>query len=94
VRVCIFAFDMLYFNGESLVRMPFRQRRQILIDNFPASAGQFQLATSMCTSDTDEIQSFLDEAVKGFLYFVFAFYMVSRKLRRTYGENIGYGCDV
>ena len=40
VRVCIFAFDLLYFNGESLVRRSFRERRQILADNFIPKPGK------------------------------------------------------
>ena len=36
VQVCVFAFDLLYLNGESLVTKPFEDRRQMLRDNFKA----------------------------------------------------------
>uniref|UniRef100_A0A0K0FVE6 DNA ligase n=1 Tax=Strongyloides venezuelensis TaxID=75913 RepID=A0A0K0FVE6_STRVS len=65
VTVCVFFFDLLYFNGEPLVRKTFRERRQVLRDNFKEVPGVFSFATSMDTNDTDEIQKFLDEAVKG-----------------------------
>jgi hypothetical protein len=29
VHVCLFAFDLLYLNGESLVKRPFIERRQL-----------------------------------------------------------------
>ena len=34
VQVCVFAFDLLYLNGESLVKKTFEDRRQMLRDNF------------------------------------------------------------
>ena len=36
VQVCVFAFDLLYLNGESLVTKSFEERRQMLRDNFKA----------------------------------------------------------
>merc|ERR1712212_1073680 len=36
VQVCVFAFDLLYLNGESLVKKTFEDRRQMLRDNFKA----------------------------------------------------------
>ncbi|CEF69537.1 DNA ligase 1 [Strongyloides ratti] len=65
VTVCIFFFDLLYFNGEPLVKKTFRERRQILRDNFKEVPGVFSFATSLDTTDTEEINNFLDEAVKG-----------------------------
>uniref|UniRef100_A0A0N4ZE47 DNA ligase n=1 Tax=Parastrongyloides trichosuri TaxID=131310 RepID=A0A0N4ZE47_PARTI len=65
VTVCVFFFDLLYFNGEPLVKKNFRERRQILRDNFKEVPGVFSFATSMDTTDTEEIAKFLDEAVKG-----------------------------
>lgn len=48
-----------------MIRDSFRQRRQVLRDNFQPVEGFFGLAKSLDTSETDEIGQFLDEAFKG-----------------------------
>ena len=65
VEVCIFAFDLLFLNGRSLVRLPFRERRAELRRHFQADPGKLAFATAKDTTDTDEIAVFLDEAVRG-----------------------------
>nr|CDS26305.1 DNA ligase 1 [Hymenolepis microstoma] len=65
VRVCIFAFDLLYLNGVSLTEQPLRKRRELLWMVFPTLPGRFVFATSLDSSDTDEISRFMSEAVKG-----------------------------
>ena len=42
VQVCVFAFDLLYLNGESLVKKTFEDRRQMLRDNFKAGINSFK----------------------------------------------------
>lgn len=64
VQVCVYAFDMLYLNGESLVREPFSKRRELLRESFTELEGQFMFATYMDTSNTDEISEFLDQSIK------------------------------
>uniref|UniRef100_A0A6I8SX70 DNA ligase n=1 Tax=Xenopus tropicalis TaxID=8364 RepID=A0A6I8SX70_XENTR len=64
VQVCVYAFDMLYLNGESLVKEPFAKRRQLLRDSFLETEGEFMFATYMDTSNTDEISEFLDQSIK------------------------------
>lgn len=58
-------FDLLYFNGESLVRKPFSKRRDLLRSNFNEVPGEWQHATSLDTNTMEELQMFLDEAIKG-----------------------------
>ncbi|KAI9826287.1 MAG: hypothetical protein M1832_000204 [Thelocarpon impressellum] len=64
VKVCVFAFDLLFLNGESVVKKTFRERRQLLHDAFAEVEGEFAFATYMNTSELDEIQTFLDQSVK------------------------------
>ncbi|CAD5231739.1 unnamed protein product [Bursaphelenchus xylophilus] len=65
IQVCIFLFDLLYLNGESLVRRPFRERRDLLKKTFKEVEGNVMFATFLDTEDTDEIAQFLEDAVKG-----------------------------
>ncbi|KAH9858176.1 ATP-dependent DNA ligase [Lenzites betulinus] len=64
VRVCLFAFDLLYLNGEPLLQKDFQERRELLQTHFHAVPGEFQFATSSDCETTDEIQAFLEESVK------------------------------
>jgi len=64
VRVQLFAFDILYFNGESLLSRSLAERRQILYNNFTPTPGKLSMATSMNSRELDDIQHFLDQSVK------------------------------
>lgn len=64
VKVCVFAFDLLYLNGEALVEKSFRERRELLHSAFEPIEGEFGFATFMVGRELDEIQLFLDESVK------------------------------
>lgn len=64
VKVCVFAFDLLYLNGEAVVEKSLRERRDLLSTAFVPTEGEFQLATHMNGQELDEIQTFLDESVK------------------------------
>ena len=61
----MFAFDLLYLNGESLIREPFRRRRELLHSAFKKVPGEFIFATARDCNDTEEIQEFLEESIKG-----------------------------
>ncbi|KAF2788992.1 ATP-dependent DNA ligase [Melanomma pulvis-pyrius CBS 109.77] len=64
VQVCVFAFDILYLNGEALVNKPFRERRKHLQSAFAPVEGEFALAKYGNTSELEEIQILLEESVK------------------------------
>lgn len=64
VKVCVFAFDLLYLNGEAVVKKPLRERRELLTQSFVPVEGEFAFATFMNGQELDEIQVFLDESVK------------------------------
>eukprot|EP01018_Ginkgo_biloba_P020633 Gb_15949 [translate_table: standard] len=63
VQVCVFAFDLLYLNGQELLQQQLKARRELLYDSFQEVAGEFQLATATESNDLEEIQKFLQEAV-------------------------------
>ncbi|VUC21423.1 unnamed protein product [Clonostachys rosea] len=64
VKVCVFAFDLLYMNGEAVVEKSLRERRDLLREAFIPVEGEFAFATSMNGQELDEIQVFLDDSVK------------------------------
>ncbi|VVC39208.1 Hypothetical protein CINCED_3A009946 [Cinara cedri] len=65
VQVCVYMFDLLYLNGESLVKRPFCDRRKLLKENFIVQQDLFMLATSLDTTVIEEVQEFLEESIKG-----------------------------
>lgn len=64
VKVCVFAFDLLYLNGAPVVEKSLRERRDLLKDAFIPIEGEFAFATYMNGQELDEIQTFLDDSVK------------------------------
>ncbi|XP_058868385.1 DNA ligase 1 isoform X1 [Acipenser ruthenus] len=64
VQVCVYAFDLLYLNGESLVRQPLSRRRSLLKDSFVEKEGEFVFACAIDSDNTDAIAEFLEQSVK------------------------------
>ncbi|KAM4552272.1 DNA ligase 1 [Odontesthes bonariensis] len=64
VQVCVYAFDLLYLNGESLVRQPLCRRRALLREGFSEVEGEFRFASFMDSSNTDAIAEFLEQSVR------------------------------
>lgn len=64
VKVCVFAFDILFLNGEATVKRSLRERRQLLHAAFEPVEGEFAFAQFGNTKEIDEIQILLDESVK------------------------------
>ncbi|KAJ8268536.1 hypothetical protein COCON_G00137080 [Conger conger] len=64
VQVCVYAFDLLYLNGESLVKEPLSRRRALLKESFEAREGEFVFAQALDTDSTDTIGEFLEQSVR------------------------------
>jgi DNA ligase-1 len=58
IPVRLYLFDVLYLNGESLISLPYLQRRQILAEN----AGDIPLTTQIVTDNRKDAEKFLKEA--------------------------------
>lgn len=68
VQVIVQAFDLMYFNGKSLLTTRLEERREIMKTNFLPVQGKFQYATALDfveDGDTTALEQFLDAAVKG-----------------------------
>ncbi|KAL2651262.1 hypothetical protein R1flu_019390 [Riccia fluitans] len=63
VKVCIFAFDLLYINGRNLLNEQLIVRREELYNSFIEVKGEFSFATATNTREVDEMQKFLDAAI-------------------------------
>ncbi|KAJ5212437.1 DNA ligase [Penicillium cinerascens] len=64
VKVCVFAFDLLFFNDEPCVKKSLRERRELLHNSFRPTEGEFQFAQFGDTNVLDEIQNLLEDSVK------------------------------
>lgn len=64
VKVCVFAFDLLYLDGEALVNKPFRERREHMYSAFEEIEGEFIFAKYGNTREIEEIQTLLEDSVK------------------------------
>lgn len=64
VKVCVFAFDLLYLDGEALVNKPFRERREHMYSAFEEIEGEFIFAKYGNSREIEEIQTLLEDSVK------------------------------
>eukprot|EP01105_Mastigella_eilhardi_P013329 TRINITY_DN3032_c0_g1_i1.p1 TRINITY_DN3032_c0_g1~~TRINITY_DN3032_c0_g1_i1.p1 ORF type:complete len:883 (-),score=260.58 TRINITY_DN3032_c0_g1_i1:76-2724(-) len=64
IKVCMFSFDILFLNGESLLKRTLNERRQILWQSFTPIEGEFAFATYKNIVDTADMQPFFQEAVQ------------------------------
>jgi len=65
VKVCVYAFDLLYLNGESYLQRPLSARREALHNSFEVLPHEFQFAVSSDAADVEELQGFLEASIKG-----------------------------
>ena len=59
IPVRLYLFDVLFLNGESLVSLPYLQRRRILAEN----AGEIALTTQIVTNKKAVAEKFLNKAI-------------------------------
>ncbi|KAK6205317.1 ATP-dependent DNA ligase [Scheffersomyces amazonensis] len=108
VHICLFAFDLLYYNNEALITHSLTDRRSIMHENLTTIEGKFQFATAKNSSNLDELQVFLDQSVKdaceGLMVKMLngkdSFYEPSKrsrnwlKLKKDYLEGVGDSLDL
>lgn len=65
VNVCLFAFDLMYLNGEPLLNRPFRERRGLLRSMFQEKQYRFTWVKSIdaTSQDAETVQEFLKSAI-------------------------------
>jgi DNA ligase 1 len=62
--VCVFAFDLLFLNGKSLLQETLRSRRDLLRRCFQAVKGEFAFASGTDCTDPEDIPRLLELAVR------------------------------
>jgi DNA ligase 1 len=63
-KICICAFDMLYLNNQSLLKLPLISRRTSLRQSFKEIEQKFMFAHFQDMSKFDEVRQFLDQSVQ------------------------------
>ncbi|OWA53661.1 DNA ligase 1 [Hypsibius exemplaris] len=105
VQVCLYAFDLLLLNGEPLISKPLHERQALLRENFVPSEGEFMFATSLASSDAEDIQTFMNEAIQNrceglMVKASHAPYEIDKrsnkwfKLKKDYLDTVGDSVDV
>ncbi|CAG8591637.1 11178_t:CDS:2, partial [Diversispora eburnea] len=64
VRVCIFVFDLMYLNGEPLLKSSLRHRLELLRNNFLQIPNYFEFVKQIESSDPEEIQEFFKNSTE------------------------------
>ncbi|KAG4218210.1 hypothetical protein PC116_g33310, partial [Phytophthora cactorum] len=65
IDVCLFSFDLMYLNGQSLLDRPFRERRSLLRSLFTEIPHHFTWVKSLdaTSQDSDAVLDFFKQAI-------------------------------
>ncbi|KXS11631.1 ATP-dependent DNA ligase [Gonapodya prolifera JEL478] len=63
--VCVYPFDLLYLNGESLMQKPLRERLHLLHASFSPVRHRFQFTNQLLDAAQDDVETFLSDALAG-----------------------------
>ncbi|KAG5498847.1 hypothetical protein JKF63_03136 [Porcisia hertigi] len=63
IPVCVFAFDILYFNGESQLEKTLQQRRELLWRYIRPQPAKLSFATYLDTDNVENVQKFLEKSI-------------------------------
>lgn len=63
VLVCVFAFDILYLNGNPTLNLPLCERRKLLHSSIKPITGKIEFATSMDSDCIEDIEKFLEQSI-------------------------------
>jgi DNA ligase-1 len=106
VKVQLFPFDMLYYNGKSLMQTEFIKRRELLHQAFEQIEGVLQFSTFIDGQDEKTISKFLPQAINDCceglmakpLYGKDSYYVPDKrkwiKLKKDYMEGAGDTMDL
>jgi DNA ligase 1 len=107
IQICLFSFDLLFLNGESLLDETLLKRREILFSSFQPVENQFQFATHLDSKNPEEIQDFMTQSVnhlcegimvksliKDSIYFPAKRSMNWLKLKKDYMNGVGDSLDL
>lgn len=64
VQVCVFAFDILYFDSEELLNQKLRDRRQLLFSNFNEVDDKFKFVNSLECKSVEDIDGHFKQAIQ------------------------------
>jgi len=87
IPVVVRIFDIIYYDGKSLINTPFKERRKILESIVKQDMNKISLSESIITSSDEEAQRFFEEAISNGLEGV-----MFKKLDSPYhpGRRVGY----
>lgn len=105
ISVCVFCFDILFFNGQELLNLPLGERKKILIDNFKEIENKFLFATGMKTDNMDDLEQHFKNSTQDnceglMLKSLTSIYKPSHrtnswvKLKKDYLDNLGDSVDL